>query len=335
MFSLICFLCTYFYISASVHELVVPVFPKDIHTRYGRYGIDDQLKIHHFKKDETLDLFCNRMVSQNKHIIRIFEEYPSGDNEVIFFDMIKTENQLQLMPAKKNVFIEILRKRHRPSVRDNDYYKPRPDVVLVHKNNVSLFEKIFSLKCDDLFFLVSYYNKADMTMNCFSSFAFRYDSKDQIDNMDIFSWDNKEKTFVCVDSERDFEWPHYSFGYADCYYLEHEHYKDLYVPIAYLKKIKMIDSIGILKNISLVLKNILYDAYGNRRLQKSLFLVFLANAHAPIAWLCVCYYSLSCFIFSKLLLKGLSHVGIIDRFVLFHFALHLFFNSRAIFKYKE
>lgn len=314
--------------------MVVPVFPKDIQTHYGQYGIDDQLKIHHFKKSETLDLFCKRMTSQNKHIIRIFEEYPSGDNEVIFFDMIKTENQLQLMPSKTNGFIEILCK---PKNRlcDNDYYKSRSDVILVHKDNVSLFEKIFSLKCDGLFFLVSYYYKADMTMNCFSSFAFRYDSKDQIKNMDIFSWDNKEKTFVCVDSERDFEWPHYSFGYADCYYLEHEDYKDLYVPIAYLKKTRMIDSIGIVTNVSLFFKNILYDAYGNRRLQKSLFLVFLANAHAPIAWLCVCYYSLSCFIFSKLLLKGLSHVGIIDRFVLFHFALHLFFNTRAIFKYKK
>lgn len=155
MFFLIYFLCTYFYISASVHELVVPVFPKDIQTHYGQYGIDDQLKIHHFKESETLDLFCKRMTSQNKHIIRIFEEYPSGDNEVIFFDMIKTENQLQLMPSKTNGFIEILRKpnnRYRISVRDNDYYTPRPDVILVHKNNVSLFEKIFSLKCDGLFF---------------------------------------------------------------------------------------------------------------------------------------------------------------------------------------
>ncbi len=314
MFFIICFLCTYFYISASVHELVVPIFPKDIQTGYGQYGIDDQLKIHHFKKNETLDLFCNRMVGQNKHIIRIFEEYPSGDNEVIFFDMIKTENQLQLMPSKTNGFIEILRKqnnRHRPSVHDNDYYNQRPDVILAHKDNVSLFEKIFSLKQEGLFFLISYYNKADMTMNCFSNFAFRYDSKHQIDTMNIFSWDNKDTTFVCVDTERDFEWPHYSFGYADCYYLEHESYNHLYMPIVRLKKIRMIDVIGIVKNVSLFLKNILYDAYGNKRLQKSLFSVFLANAYAPIAWLFVCYYSLSFFVLSKLLLKGLAHVGII------------------------
>lgn len=129
--------------------------------------------------------------------------------------------------------------------------------------------------------------------------------------MNIFSWDNKDTTFVCVDTERDFEWPHYSFGYADCYYLEHESYNHLYMPIVRLKKIRMIDVIGIVKNVSLFLKNILYDAYGNKRLQKSLFSVFLANAYAPIAWLFVCYYSLSFFVLSKLLLKGLAHVGII------------------------
>lgn len=332
MFCIIYFLFMFFYITASVYELVVPVFQKDIKTSYGQYGIDDWLKVYLFKKEETFNLFCNRMASENKNIIRIFEEYPSGDNEIIFFDMIKTENQLQLSRSRNHGFIEILRKRknrYQLSLSDNDYYKPRLDVILIHKDTVPLFEKIFSLKQADLFFLVSCYNKADMTISCFSEFAFQYNSKNQIDNMNIFSWDKKEKTFVSVDNDRDFEWPHYSFGYADCYYLEHENYQHLYAPIANLKKMRATNIFGIIKNMCLFLKHALYDAHGNKRLQKSLFAVFLANAHAPIIWLFVYYYSLSFFILSKLLFKGLAHAGIIERCVLVHFALHLFFNCVA------